>query len=452
MSFGRTSPIRVLIVDDNRLTVENVRRLLDFENDIEVVATAPDGRQGVDKARMYQPDVVLMDINMPDMDGIEACRRIVQISPQSRVMMMSVQSDMAYFKGAMNAGAREFLVKPFDYDELVRVVRRVSEADSTAAQLVAQVASSSGQPASDLPVVPERGVLVAVFAPKGGVGCTTVAANLAIALRGSRKASVVLADGSGSFGDIDAFLDVHPSHRLPEILDRYDPEDLGLIGQMLAEHASGIQLLVGPGRPEEAEYVKPENYLALLDALRDMVDYVVVDLGTLHNGATKPVLDAADRVVAVVTQEIPAIKDMSLFLMMPMARSWLPQKLLVLLNKYQTRWGITDEIIADTIGRTVALTVPADEEQALAAVNRGRPLLFLAPRSPAVRQLLALEQLMPYSKQVAVEQAELIRQRQGSPPPPLVTQQDAVEPEHPPAEEPRKGCARWFPFIDRWKQ
>src|SRR5512143_1773497 len=120
-----TRKIRVLVVDYIVETRENVRKLLFFEDDVEIVGTASNGREGVDLAGKVQPDIVLMDINMPGMDGIAASEAIALQHPNVQVIMMSVQGEADYLRRSMLAGAREFLIKPFSGDELATSIRRV---------------------------------------------------------------------------------------------------------------------------------------------------------------------------------------------------------------------------------------------------------------------------------------------------------------------------------------
>ena len=117
--------IRVVVVDDIASTRENLKKLLSFEEDIEVVGTASDGRAGIDVTRQLSPHVVLMDVNMPGMDGIAATETLAVEAPSSPVVIMSVQGERDYLRRAMQSGAREFLIKPFTGDELVANIRRV---------------------------------------------------------------------------------------------------------------------------------------------------------------------------------------------------------------------------------------------------------------------------------------------------------------------------------------
>ena len=116
--------IRVMIVDDIAETRENIRKLLQFESDVEVVGVARTGREGCDLAKEYKPDVILMDINMPDMDGITATENIRKSVPFAQIIILSVQSDPSYMRRAMLAGARDFLAKPPAVEELTGAIRR----------------------------------------------------------------------------------------------------------------------------------------------------------------------------------------------------------------------------------------------------------------------------------------------------------------------------------------
>ena len=119
--------IRILVVDDVPESRDSISKLLRFEQDMEVVGMAGEGREAVQRVMQLHPDIVLMDINMPDMDGITAAGLITQQAPNSAVIMMSVQNEADYLRRSMQAGAREFLVKPFSLDDLVRSIREVND-------------------------------------------------------------------------------------------------------------------------------------------------------------------------------------------------------------------------------------------------------------------------------------------------------------------------------------
>jgi len=157
-----TDRIRVLIVDDIPETRDHLVKLLGFEPDIEVIATAASGAEAIELATKLLPDVILMDINMPDMDGITATERLSSHVPTASVVMMSVQGEADYLRRSMLAGAREFLVKPFSSDELTASIRQVNEREREKVGRAVVVAARAQEQA-------EEGQVVAVFSPKGGV-------------------------------------------------------------------------------------------------------------------------------------------------------------------------------------------------------------------------------------------------------------------------------------------
>ena len=117
--------ISVLIVDDMAETRENLSKLLFIEPDLEVVGAAASGEEAIKMAVELQPDIILMDIMLPGLDGLTTTQQILQQVPQTRVIMMSVHGEADVFRRAMLAGAKEFLIKPFSGDELIGSIRRV---------------------------------------------------------------------------------------------------------------------------------------------------------------------------------------------------------------------------------------------------------------------------------------------------------------------------------------
>ena len=168
--------IWVLIVDDIQDTRENLRKLLQFEKDVEVIGAARSGREAIDMARDQKPDVVLMDINMPDMDGITATETIRKVNSITQIVILSVQGDPNYMRRAMLAGARDFLTKPPAIEELTGAIRRAGKmARDERNKIGARVQlPGNGSSQSVAPLVSE-GKIITVYSPKGGVGTTTLA-------------------------------------------------------------------------------------------------------------------------------------------------------------------------------------------------------------------------------------------------------------------------------------
>jgi DNA-binding NarL/FixJ family response regulator len=127
MSMADLQPIRILLVDDQRLMRDGLRILLDLEPDLEVVGEASDGRAAVEIFPELLPDVTLMDVRMPDMDGVEATRRILTRHPDARVIILTTFDDDEYVFEGIRAGAMGYLLKAVSAEELSAAIRTVAK-------------------------------------------------------------------------------------------------------------------------------------------------------------------------------------------------------------------------------------------------------------------------------------------------------------------------------------
>ncbi|MEW5988346.1 MAG: response regulator [Chloroflexota bacterium] len=367
--------IRLLIVDDLQETRESIRKLLQFEPDIEVIAQAGTGEQAVAVTRQQQPDVVLMDINMPGGDGISASRSITQASPATQVVIMSVQSESDYLRRAMLAGARDFLIKPFSGDELVSAIRRVYKMRPVVPPPMPENHKNGVYGGGRLAQLPPEGAILAVFSPKGGSGCTTIATNLAVALAALGHRTLLM-DGSFQFGNVDVMLNLKPTTSVADLVERLKELDGDLVSSVTITHESGLRVLLAPPRPEMAELIGSKHVETLLPALRRQFDFVVVDTTSSLNDVTLAILDAADRILLVAGQTLPNLKNISRFYDVADQLNYNPQKITLIVNVASSKASITTKDISEILKRPVAATLPADAEVAETAADRGQALVI----------------------------------------------------------------------------
>ena len=375
--------IKVLIVDDIPETRDHLTKLLGFESDVEVVGAAAGGPEAIQLAASVKPDVVLMDINMPGMDGISATEKLAAEVPNAAVIMMSVQGEADYLRRSMLAGAREFLVKPFSSDELTASIRQVwtreKEKQSRFTPVVATTEvprNGSGEPAS----------VVAVFSPKGGVGRTTISVNLAVAAAQDGK-RVALVDSSFQFGDVGVLLNLNPRNKSIADLagELQSGEQYDSLDSFLVAHSSGVKVLLAPPTPEQAELVNPTAVRQVLQALRGEHDLIVVDCPSSFNESTLAVLDEADLILTLLTLEITSVKNMRLFLEVCEQLGYGPEKIRLVLNRADSTLGIRVADVEHSIGRKVDHTIVSDGRSVVYALNRGVPF-FLSNREAQVSQ------------------------------------------------------------------
>jgi len=396
--------IRVLIVDDIAETRENLRKLLSFEPDIDVVGAAGSGSEGIELAREFEPHVVLMDINMPGMDGITATERLLKESPTTQVVMLSVQGETDYLRRAMLAGARDYLTKPASADELVNTIHRVFEMGKSqpGGAGASKAEAAVREPARERERR-ERGRTVAFFSPKGGTGCTTVAVNTAIALQeqiGDER-KVALFDGHLQFGDVGVMLNLRPDRSVADLADRIQELDRDLLSSVMSAHGSGIKVLLAPPRPEAGESLLANPAMeegggstvgTILDKMRDDFDIVVADTWSRVDDVTLTLFDAASLIVLVVTPDIPAVKSARLFLELVSKLDYDMENVALVINGTGRRGSLQASQIEKAI-MSVAAEIPFDERSALAAANRGVPVIVRdrnRPISEAIAELAAV--------------------------------------------------------------
>lgn len=129
MSPEPAETVRVMIVDDDDLMRAGLRSVLSSDDGIDVVDEAPDGRRAIDRARHTRPDVVLMDVRMPELDGIAATRELLVAAPESRVLIVTTFENDEYVFGALRAGASGFLLKRAAPEELIAAIHTVADGE-----------------------------------------------------------------------------------------------------------------------------------------------------------------------------------------------------------------------------------------------------------------------------------------------------------------------------------
>ena len=401
-------PIRLLIVDDIQSTRENLRKLLSFEEDIQVVGTAGDGKEGVEEAQRLHPDIVLTDVNMPVMDGIQLTEQLTQDLPSSPVIIMSVQGERDYLRRAMQAGAREFLIKPFSHDELVAAIRRVyavEQKKGTFLTRASEAAPASGSGRSG------PGEVFVVFSAKGGVGKSIIAANLAVALARETDARVALVDLDLQFGDIGVMLNLNHSRSITDVVDAQDHLDAETLDDILAVGPAGIRVLLAPVKPELADLVTPDHVRTVFAEVRKLCDFVVVDASSHLGEAILQVMEIASKILVVTGLTIPSVKNARLTLGVLESLNIDPERVLLVVNRIDSYSDFNKEATEQYLRVPVTVQIPHDPRAVADAWNQGKPFVETQPEAEISRAIRELAYRLVPQEQTALVGGDKKRRR-----------------------------------------
>jgi pilus assembly protein CpaE len=378
--------IRVLIVDDVQESRDNVERLLKFEPDIEIAGSASRGQEAIEMASAQQPDIILMDVNMPDMDGIQATRTIVSQQPGTGVIMMSVLNEPDVLRRSMLAGAREFLVKPFSLDELLNSIHNV-HVNTPKLMMQAVPSESNGHAPAHSTRTSGKSTVICVAGIKGGVGRSVIATNLAVALQQQSQLRVALVDANVAFGDIGVMMNITDSKTMLDAVPYLRQIDQELINNIVVEHSSGVHTILAPPSPQEAEVVTPDLVRSLVSVLQSMYDIIVVDTRPSFDELNLALFDAADMLLLVVTMDMPSIKDSRQFLEVTELLGYSPERVRLVLNRVNTYSGIPAEEIGQSLRRPLWSKIPDEPGPVLRSVNEGVPVVQTAGESKVAEEL-----------------------------------------------------------------
>jgi len=378
--------IRVAIAEANEGDLSRERSILLQDRAIQVVATMSE-RSQLSVALDTEPDIFLLSTNVEPYETAALVKQLLELSPHTQVVLVTEPNDPIDLRRTMLAGTRAILQKPLGVDDLLHTVREVWESEVARRQRMDERARQRQAKVT-------HGQIITMFSPKGGVGCTLLAANLAIALQRATQKRVALVDYSLQFGTIGSLLNVQSIHNLSELVPHYEGIDSTILGDVMVTHASGVQVLLPPATLEQVEQVTTESLLGILEGLRSHFDYVVVDTWHAIEEATLAVMGMSDTVLLVTTPEVPALHTTRRFLDMIKDHPDVRGKPRLLVNRHPSKGGVDLGEIEQSLGMSALATLPSDGQVMTLATNEGIPLLQKNLNSVVGRNLSKLAELL----------------------------------------------------------
>jgi pilus assembly protein CpaE len=392
---------KILVVDDD----PNVQRLLQYtlkQEGYEVVS-AVDGAEGFRLWASELPDLILLDVMLPKLDGYQVAQKIRAEEGEGShipIIMLTAEREVEQKVRGLRAGADDYLIKPFHPAELLARIK----------SLLARFA-----PKELMLARPPLGRVLAFYGAKGGVGTTTIAINAAIALHRELGRKVSLIDGNLQFGDHRVFLDLGLDRKSIVDVVTAPSMDQDLIKQVMVKHDSGIDLLLAPPTPETAELVTTDHMPVILDHLRDLYDYILVDIDKRLDDINLGILESAETVFVVMTADLSCLKNVRLVLE-TIGHLGFADRVQLVLNRSNAFTGISVKNAEGALRKPIDYQIVNEYRGAISALNSGAPFMFTKSDSALGGSLLQFARGVD-KPAVAEEKAALAPRGQQAPAP-----------------------------------
>jgi pilus assembly protein CpaE len=325
-----------------------------------------------------EPVVVVFGPGLANDTGLAHAQRLTRSHPASGIVLLAEELTLPLLQQALRCGVRDAVALEADDATLRQSVARVGDAIASLAATRIVVSDTA-----------RRGRVIVSFSTKGGVGKSVVSTNTAAALA-SRGNKVCIVDSDLQFGDVAVMLGVPPLHTTVEAAASVATADTQFMDQLLATHElSGLRVLPAPVEPSAADQIAPHEMVCIVQLLRTMFDYVVIDLPPHFDDVVVALLEEADDVVLVASMDIPSIKNLKVGIQTLDLLSLAGSKIRLVLNRANAKVNLDVADVERALGVPADFRVPSDISVPQ-AVNRGIPVVLDKPKSAAAMALYAI--------------------------------------------------------------
>jgi pilus assembly protein CpaE len=366
--------LKILIVDQNSEGVTALRRALNSFGNLEVVGDAGFGPVASTWALTLEPAIVIVSIEEPLSRSLATVQALTRGNPSWTVVGLVSQFDRDVFRRAVLAGARDILLRNATPNDLHDSLLQARRADA-----IRSVGSTHD------PNAP-TGSIISVFGVKGGVGKTTLATNLAVALAQESSASVALVDLDVPFGDVALMLDIHPERDILDALDDSVLDELERLQSLLVRTEHGVHVLSSPLAPDDAGAIDSRRVGRLLLRLAALHQFVLVDTPVGLTELTAASLDVAELGLLVTTPEIAALRRTHACLRLLQGLEFPTNKLQLVLNRVASKTRVSESEAIDALGHPVTWRI-ANDYAAMQSAALGQPVVLSQPKSHISRDI-----------------------------------------------------------------
>lgn len=341
----------------------------------------------------FSPDVPHVIVIAPTASyvlGIEAARTASAVGSYTSVVVISPELSTEMLRTAMKAGLADVVSATDSFADISRSVREVYDT-LAARQLLAVSHTVSADEATG-------GRLVTIFSTKGGVGKTVLATNLGVALSKVLGLRTAIVDLDLQFGDVGIMLGLTPERTITDVAADIERLDADLLSGHMTQHDSGLDVLLAPMRPEDAETVTTGRISRILSLLREMYDVVVVDTAATLDEIVLTALDRSDSVYALTMMDVASIKNMRISLQKLKQLGYDDSAVRVVLNRADSKVWLEPQEVERAVGSAIFARIPSDRVVPR-SVNKGRPVVLDEPKSDVAKAMVAIAKTVAASTQ-----------------------------------------------------
>lgn len=358
------SKIKVMIADDIEETRSVIKKILQMEEDkFEIAGEAVNGQESYDLIPKYMPDVILMDINMPVMNGLEATEKITEAYPSIIVIIMSVQGENEYLKRAMFSGAKEYIIKPFNYNDLTKTI---------------EATYNKHKHKNIEPKPKEEGTknakIITMYSSKGGVGKSVLSINSGIILSNNLNKKTLLIDMDLQYGDISLMLNKFTEKNMLDMIDDNQVDSYESMKPYLSKFNDNLDILLAPRNPDSAEYIGKDAVEKIIYKLKEFYDVIVIDTGVNYNDLTLYILDISEFILFVTNMEIVSLKNTKLGLSVMKAINYDSNKVKLIVNGATNKYGVKEKDLEEVFKEKIYCIIPEDIKNIRESINKGVPI------------------------------------------------------------------------------
>ena len=355
--------LNMIIIDSNYDSREELKVLLEQFHQIDVIGEFDNILAGYAAAIEEKPQIVFIDLSENIDLGIETIEKITYRNKNCVILVSSINVNTDLVLKAMRAGAREFLTQPVMIEDLSTALKKAK------ILLENDEGNTIGQ-------------IISVFSNKGGIGKTTIAANLALKIAELTEKRVCLVDLNLQLGDITTFLDVNPSFDISYVVTHLSRIDESFLLSSLEKYKNKeLYILADPPNVEQAEEISSEDITSVLSMLKEMFSYIIVDTSSSFDIKTLTCLDISDAILLISMVNLPSIRNCQRCMDLFQRLEYKTDKIKLVVNRYNDDEEITIDDVEDALGHEVFWKIPNSYFAVMSAINKGVPVSSIAPNS-----------------------------------------------------------------------